>query len=72
MQQQSWAQFAHGTFRRIGGDVAALSAIAGMAGLVVSIITAALKLIIVRYALSLASSLRSQSELLGFLGNDHF
>lgn len=52
--------------------MAALSAIAGMAGLVVSIITAALKLIIVRYALSLASSLRSQSELLGFLGNDHF
>lgn len=38
-QRQSWAEFARGTFRRIGGHAAALSVLVAMAGLIVSIVT---------------------------------
>ena len=43
VQQHAWAELARGTFRRIGGHAAALSVLVGMAGVIVSIVTAILK-----------------------------
>ncbi|MCA1602986.1 MAG: hypothetical protein LC776_15585 [Acidobacteria bacterium] len=37
VKQHAWAEVARGIFRRIGGNAAALSALVGMAGVVVSI-----------------------------------
>ena len=39
VQQHAWAEFARGTFRRIGGHAAALSVLIAMAGVIVSIVT---------------------------------